>query len=262
MADRVDLHEPERLLELGTSIEALSRAGVEALQAAQAALAASRSRVREARDGVEREVRAAEQDVLREREEDGDEAAAERRLDEARARLSHVRASQRRVEEAAERYEDSARRFRPMLSNDARQGVVFLQTKLSALEPYFRARPASLAAWKAFTGGGLHPKRHGWDYEKARQRMLIETLADPLAPSWVVGWIRQEVRRCEVAARAVAAGERPPGGNRRRLRTPRGLQAGHRVPGLDTWQNLRFEDGLNNGRPARARRLGIAEKVR
>jgi hypothetical protein len=95
-------------------------------------------------------------------------------------------------------------------------------------------------------------------YQTARQAFLRGLLNDPNQPSYIRGWIRQELKRLEKASQARQIGQRPPGGSKRRIRGVPGFDVGHRVPGLHNPANFRVEHAsTNRARPGIARRLGI-----
>jgi hypothetical protein len=99
---------------------------------------------------------------------------------------------------------------------------------------------------------------YGETYPTARQAFLRALQDDPNQPNYIQGWVRQELNRLERVSQARQIGQRPPGGNKRRVRGVPGFDVGHRVPGLHDPANFRVEHAsTNRARPGIARRLGI-----
>lgn len=111
-----------------------------------------------------------------------------------------------------------------------------------------------------------------WTKESAKQEMWRRVANDPKQPSYLRGWVKQEINRMEGIREAKRAGReyidssgnlyQGPGGSHSRMRTHPSFDAGHKIPGIHHPDNLRPElRSSNRSRPGIARSLGI-EKYR
>ena len=90
----------------------------------------------------------------------------------------------------------------------------------------------------------------------AAQEMWRRTATNPRVSRSIRGWINHQIRQQQNIRRARQMGRRPPGGNRYRIKNPPGYDAGHRIPGIHTPENLRPElASMNRARPGIARRV-------
>jgi hypothetical protein len=177
------------------------------------------------------------------------EAAALRQSEEE---LENVTRWITSVESTVEKYQTDAAHFNEFLGGDAIRATSFLGLKLRTVDEYSTAS-AGLAQAHAPS-----PADHGYAFEKAKQDMLRRALDDPSLGRAERGWLKQEINRLVQVQRAHAGGMSPPGGNKRNMRMPPGLDAGHRIPGINEPWNLRLEPaGINRARPAIAKRLGL-----
>ena len=181
---------------------------------------------------------------------------AEKELSQARQELQNVIRWKSAIENAVRNYMAQANRVRNLANQTLSQASSFLRSKVARVDRYAsRAMPAPSHVSAFGT--------HGYSYHKAKQEMLLRALDDPLISRYTKGWIRNELRRIRNVKRAVAEGrpvEHPYSIN---IRMPPGLDAGHRIPRVDTAANLRFEDiYLNRSRWHRARKLGLEDRIR
>lgn len=72
---------------------------------------------------------------------------------------------------------------------------------------------------------------HGYEYQVARKEFMENSLSDFNTPSFIKGWIQQEMN------------QRGDGGY---WRSPPGFDVGHRIPGLDDAGNFRWEEAAMN----------------
>jgi hypothetical protein len=202
-------------------------------------------------------------------------------LREAEVELQHVQNWMRKVQQAVADYHRQSQRLATLLGNDLPKASTLLGQKIATLQSYvgmsapsIGSVPAAqtvmagtLISMLADLGGG-----HGSRYQAARQQFLRSLVDDPNQPKYVRGWIKQELNRLERISQApnLPKGQTPgpdhhgpPGGNKRHLRGIPGLDVGHRFPDIDLPENFRLEDAwINRGRPARARKLGLWDKLR
>jgi len=239
---------------------------------AQAALNRCQSQVHVGRDGRRR--------VPDCRSEERAVATAERRLRETEAQLRKAQQWKTRLESAAGEYRRHAGRLQRLASTHTPRSRAFLERLATELERYLAVTPATgvpsgeapllsplAQSFVGFIPGsdssGQSQRSHGYAFEKAKQEMLRRALDNPKVSSAIRGWIKQEVNRMERARQARVGGYQPPGGNPRRMRIPPGVDAGHRIPGLDKPENLRFElASMNRARWHLAKRLGVEHKYR
>jgi hypothetical protein len=89
----------------------------------------------------------------------------------------------------------------------------------------------------------------------AKRAMWLREATNPKQGRAIRGWLKQEANRQRAIKRSFKRGTRPPGGSRR-IRNPRGYDAGHRIRGIHAAENLRPElASMNRARPGIARRL-------
>jgi|GEM_PF-1584260 len=199
--------------------------------------------------------------------------------DEAEQMMLAVQSGERFMEDAfvqlksAERMETSARRQ----ATDVSYELDYRVEKLIAFNRPEQLLDTAGVSSASFTGQSSTPSEilpvvntwlhmlsdlgggHGWRYQKARQAFLTNLVDDENQPSYVRGWIKQELNRIERTKQAEMTGDRPPGGNKRHLRGVPGLDVGHVYPDIDLPENFRLEEAaMNRARPGIARRLGLS----
>ena len=151
-------------------------------------------------------------------------------------------------------YNGQSSQLRNLVNQTLNQASVFIREKVSILDA---SSSLKSPVYISSLGG------HGYSFQLAKQEMLRRALNDPLISRDIRGWVQQELNRLDQVDRAIAEGRTPPGGNRRFMRMPPGLDAGHRNININTAANLRFEDAWQNRRrPFVARELGIFEMIR
>lgn len=188
------------------------------------------------------------------------EAAAVRRteaeLATARKELDNAVRWRGKVDSQVSFYLSKASQARELANVTLGQGSSFLRAKAAELDAYAAASMPSPTQIASFGN-------HGSDFNRAKQQMLLRALDDPLVSRQIKGWVRHELRRMAHLQRAVAEGRDVEHPHRNYIRMPYGFDAGHRIPGVDTPANLRFEDiWVNRSRWHRARRLGVEDRLR
>jgi hypothetical protein len=99
-----------------------------------------------------------------------------------------------------------------------------------------------------------------WTEAAAKREMWLRVLNDPMQPTYLRGWVRQELNRLErirVARRegkpyTTAEGKEHigPGGSKSRMKTHPSYDAGHKTPGVHDPDNLHPENrDMNRARP-------------
>lgn len=186
------------------------------------------------------------------------------------ARLPH------QLDRVAEAFGDAGHRFQAVIDRTGPAAVTWIGDRLEAIRAFERVNSADLPdsvsvsipapafvnliqTISTFNQDG----KHGAAYAKARQTFLRGLVEDSNQPSYVRGWVKQELNRLNQIARARRLGEPPPGGNRYQLRGVPGLDVGHAIPGWDHPINFRLElASMNRARPGTAKRLGLDHKYR
>lgn len=223
-----------------------------------------------------------------------------RRVQKIRNQISHLVSMSQQFERSTRQYTTAAAGLREVINEDIPGATHWLRDRERALEKFESGsvgikssgssktsgshsdgpsidtlnalgaaaittrNPALLSAFNSyFEGMG----NHGYKYAKSSQNYLRDIPNDTKEPAYIRGWVRQELNRIEQHRKAIASGMQPPGGTARttwdRIRAVPGMDVGHRFPGLDLKENYRLEPrSWNRGRPGRARRLGISDKIR
>lgn len=167
----------------------------------------------------------------------------EKELSAAKSQLEVVHRWKSTVNSKVSEFMVHLKRVREINNSTISQSSSFLKNKIKELDRY---NSISIPSPSSLPRIG----KHGYSYTKAKQEMLLRALDDPSISREIKGWIRNERRR-------VSRGEA------NSMRMPPGYDAGHRIPGVDTAANLRFEDiWINRSRYHRARKLGIEERYR
>ena len=186
-------------------------------------------------------------------------------VNRARAALAEARREWReaikwrsRIEQSVRNYVASARKAQNLVNETLSQASFFLRRKMSELDRFLAESMPVPSEIRVFG----RPHSHRSSYRTAKQKMLVSCLDDPFCPKDIKGWIRNEQRRVQRNREAYREG-RPVRHRNSSMRMPNGLDAGHRIPEIDTPANLRFEpSSINRTRYHRARRLGLDDRFR
>jgi hypothetical protein len=184
-----------------------------------------------------------------------------REMEALQQQLYELSLVEKRFNEVVKTYEVKVSQLCPEIEKRTQMSGNWLRARQNALSQ-FDLSQGSVGRGRRSTSGGTFESQnqssHGSRYQAARQTFLKGLINDANQPSYVRGWVQQELNRLGQVKQAKESGTTPPGGNTRHVRGIPGLDVGHRFPGIDVPANFRLEEAaMNRARPGIAKRLGV-----